>query len=69
MKNPNSTARLAILVALVSMLGACATRPIDQPTVYTGEVHNLVARAPQVGDTGTAGRAQFVYTPRGWVQL
>lgn len=74
--NSNRGSHAILMVVLASfilmtdaMLQGCATRPIKQPQVYQGQVHNRVDRSPQVGDTGTVGAAQFVYTPAGWVRI
>ena len=71
MKSLNSTSgRTIILLALVALLGACATRPAYQPdTSYQGAVDSYISRSPQVGDTGHVGHIQFVYTPAGWARI
>lgn len=68
MKTTLRFASIGAVIAMVAIAG-CATAPAYQPDVYQGQVHNRVDRSPQVGDTGTAGAAQFVYTPAGWVRI
>lgn len=72
MKSNNRNLGAMFLALVLTALCACTTHPQTNafdPPIYAGPVHNLVARAPQVGDVGRDGHVNFVYTPSGWVQL